>query len=50
MNRVIVIKVLSFVKDLVKNGSDIFHNIIANKISNEDLLKNNFIKLCSEGI
>lgn len=27
----------------------IFHNIIANKISNEDLLKNNFIKLCSEG-
>lgn len=27
----------------------IFHNIISNKVSNEDLLKNNFIKLCSEG-
>lgn len=27
----------------------IFHNIISNTISNEELLKNNFIKLCSEG-
>lgn len=27
----------------------IFHNIISNIISNEELLKNNFIKLCSEG-
>jgi len=27
----------------------IFHNIVSNQISNDQILKNHFIKLCSEG-